>query len=123
MKKYLVTIEFRYISCIENEDTYETKEITIAIADDYEKAAAEGNKVLKFLETKYPLHQYPDGSKAVKRRFNKNDGLFGKPITSINNLAYLKTPFNFFIAITPLKHQAINRALIDVLVTLKNKDK
>ena len=99
MKKYLVTIEYRYTS----KRTYESgdnissnKTITIGIFDDFNTACIEGNKALEVLESKFNMHTYPDGRTASKERFSKNGAPFGYPKTLVTNSTYLKTPFKFY---------------------------
>ena len=52
MKKYLLTIEFRYSDAPKFEDgtTYQNKMVTIGVFDDYDTAVIEGNKALEIFE-------------------------------------------------------------------------
>jgi len=121
-EKHLVTIEFRYKSTpkSEHDSGHNKKTITIGVYDEFDKACLNGNKVLEVLESKFNLHQFPNGRKATKERFSKNGGAFGGKNSLITNLAYLKTPFQFFIKIETLKYSDINDT-IDVLLILKKE--
>ena len=50
------------------------KMITIGVYDTFDDACKNGNNLLEVLESKFELHQYPDGTKASKERFSKNLG-------------------------------------------------
>lgn len=121
MEKYLVKIEFRYSDAPETEDgsTSRNKMVTIGVYDTFEDACLNGNNMLKTLESKFELHQFPDGSKALKKRFSKNGGCFGSKNTLISNLAYLKTPFEFYAKIETLKYTPIDEAIKDVVISSK----
>ena len=73
------------------------------------------NKVLEFLESKFALHTYPDGRKANKDRFGKNNGCFGSANRLITQLAYLRTPFDFYAKITQLKYNDVDETITEVL--------
>lgn len=113
MEKYLVRIEFRYYDAPETEDgiTSKSKKVTIGVYDTFEDACQNGNNLLEVLESKFELHQFPDGSKASKERFSKNGGCFGSKNTLVSNLAYLKTPFDFYAKIETLKYSPIDEAI------------
>jgi len=117
MEKYLAKIEFRYYDAPETEDgnTSKNKIVTIGIYDTFEDACQNGNNLLKFLESKFKLHQFPDGSKASKQRFSKNGGCFGSKNTLVTNLAYLKTPFEFYAKIETLKYSPIDAVIENVV--------
>lgn len=117
MEKYLVRIEFRYYDAPETEDGYSSKnkKITIGVYDTFEDACKNGNNLLKVLEGKFELHQFPDGSKASKKRFSKNGGSFGSKKTLITNLAYLKTPFEFYAKIETLKYHHIDEVIENIV--------
>lgn len=116
MEKYLVRIEFRYSDAPETEgrSTYKNKMVTIGVYDTFEDACQNGNNLLKILESKFELHQFPDSRKASKERFSKNGGPFGSKNDSVTNLAYLKTPFNFYAKIETLKYSPIDEIIEDV---------
>lgn len=116
MEKYLITLEFRYLDSL-NDDDYsnKSKTITIGVYDDFEEACREGNKTLEQLESKFELHTFPDGRKANKDRFSKNGGCFGSKNTLVTNLAYLKTPFEFYAKITTLKYDSVEETVLEVL--------
>jgi hypothetical protein len=120
--KYLVQIEFRYSKAPKDEiDTdYSSKTITIGVFNDFNEAFDEGNKVLEFLESRFNLHEFPNGTKAIKERFSLNGGCFGSKKTLITNMAYLQTPFSFFAKITELKHESIDEALNYILKSVKD---
>lgn len=122
MKKYLVTIEFRYTSKREYQrggNMHIDKTITIGVFDDFKMACIEGNKALEVLESKFKLNIYSDGRTAPKERFSKNGGAFGYPKTLISNSGYLKTPFTFYAKITTLHYEDVAKAIEDVLKDLK----
>ena len=114
MKKYLVTIEFRYCDVLsdETEIAHKTKTITIGIYDEFSSACENGNDVLKTMEDKFSLHEFPDGRKADKERLSRINNL-------VSNLAYLKTPFQFYLKITDLKYVEINEAINDILESIE----
>src|SRR5690554_5505803 len=102
MKKYIVTIEFRYTEIPKSKHLsgHTNKVITIGIFDDFDQACVEGNKVLEMLESKFPLHVFPKGRGTAKReRLSKTGGPFGSENNLISDLAYLQTPFQFFVKI------------------------
>lgn len=118
MKKYLVTIEFRYTTKPKYEDergNYKNKTITIGVFDSFDIAIAEGNKALEVLEANFKLHKFPDGRNANKDRFSKNSGCFGSAKNLISNLAYLKTPFDFYAKIDTLHYEDVNETIQSVL--------
>jgi hypothetical protein len=117
MEKYIVSIEFRYKDApLEGYDyTSHTNTVTVGIYDDFEEACNSGNTLMETLEKKFELHEFPNGQKAKKERFSKNGGCFGGKHTLITNLAYLKTPFEFYAKITTLKYEPIEEKLTKVL--------
>lgn len=122
MKKYLVTIEFRYTSkrgYSSGGNISVNKTITIGVFDDFDTACIEGNKQMEILESKFKIHVFPKGDEAKKERFSKNGGCFNSPNTLISNLAYLKTPFNFFAKIDTLHYEETAQAIEEVLKDLK----
>lgn len=112
--KYLVTIEFRYcdIKNYDDEPSYISKTVTIGIYDCYNEACNYGNNILEVMENKFELHKFPDGRVAFKERLNKKNNL-------ITNLAYLKTSFQFYLKITELKYDEINKTINEVLESVK----
>lgn len=123
LEKYLVTIEFRYhhITGMENERIPKNKVVTIGVFDTFETACENGNSVLENLESKFELHQFPDGSKATKERFSKNGGCFGGKNDLVSNLAYLKTPFEFYAKIETLKYEPINEVINSLMYETENE--
>lgn len=117
MEKYLVRIEFRYSDAPETEDgsTSRNKMVTIGVYDTFEDACLNGNNMLETLESKFELHQFPDGRKASKERFSKNGGCFGSKNTLVTNLAYLKNPFEFYAKIETLKYNPIDDVIENVV--------
>lgn len=114
--KYLVTIEFRYnITSIDEfgdeYSSYISKTLTIGIYDYFDEACLRGNNILEIMESKFKLHEFPNGEKANKERFSKKNKL-------ITNLAYLKTPFQFFIKIIELKYNRIEKVIDEILKEL-----
>lgn len=112
--KYLVSLEFRYsdASIDDDESFYVTKNITIGVYDNFNEARISGNNVLEIMENKFELHEYPNGKKANRERFNKKKKL-------IANLAYLKTPFTFYAKITELNYDDIDNVIDNVLGAVK----
>jgi hypothetical protein len=110
---YLVTLDLRYAKAplirgaVPDHDTILT---TIGVYDNFDAACAAGNDVLTNLEARYPLHVYPDGRKASRsaNRFSRTGGPFGSRVTLVSNLAYLKTPFRFFVKITRLNYHDVD---------------
>ena len=121
MEKYLVKIEFRYSDAPKTEDgsTTRNKMVTIGVYDTFEDACLNGNNLLETLESKFESHQFPDGRKAPKERFSKNGGCFGGKNTLVTNLAYLKTPFEFYAKIETLKYNPIDEVIEDVVSSSK----
>jgi hypothetical protein len=122
MKKYLVTIDFKYTIKAKNEDDtdrYKTKKITVGIFEDFDLAISQGNEVLKILENHFKIHKFPNGTDASKERFGKNSGCFGYPKTLVTNLAYLKTPFAFYANIETLNCENVEETILSVLEDLK----
>lgn len=121
MEKYLVRIEFRYSDAPETEgrSTYKNKMVTIGVYDTFEDACQNGNNLLEVLESKFKLHQFPDGSKESKKRFSKNGGSFGSKNTLVTNLAYLKTPFEFYATIETLEYSPIDEVIENVVSASK----
>jgi hypothetical protein len=117
MTKELVTIEFRYLDKPKGDwdSEHKSKTITIGVFDTLDEAIVEGNKVLELLESKFELHTFPDGRKANKDRFGKNNGCFGYPQRLVTDMAYLKTPFSFFAKIEQLKYADIEQTITEVV--------
>lgn len=121
MEKHLVTIEFRYSDAPKHEGdfTCKGKTVTIGVYDTFDEACQHGNALMENLESKFQLHEYPDGRKGSRARFSKNGGCFGSKRDLISNLAYLRTPFEFYAKITTLKHDVIDDAINDVVAACK----
>lgn len=122
MDKYLLTIEFRYRIKPKHEDDYtryKDKTVTIGVYASQDEAITEGNKLLESLEDRFKIHTYPDGREAKIEKFSKNGGLFGSPVNLVTNLAYLKTPFEFFAKITTLKHEDVSNTIDVILAEIK----
>jgi len=122
MEKFLLTIEFRYRE-IPKSDIYsehKSKKIAIGVFDDFDTACVEGNKLMVNLESKFPLHVFPNGKGVAKKeRFSKNGGCFGSKKSLITNLAYLKTPFEFYAKIDTLKMDNIEETIEGVVDSIK----
>jgi len=118
--KYLLTLEFRFTSV--NKDKTDTncnnKTITLGVFDSFEDACIEGNKNLEIMESRFSLHVFPKGHFANKERFSKNGGCFNSRKNLITNLAYLKTPFDFYFKITNLNYQNIESFINDTLISV-----
>lgn len=121
MKKYLVQIEFRYLDAPKSGFNYtqHNKTITIGVFDNFNDACKNGNKYLEILESNYKIHGFPDGREAKKQRFSETGGAFGHPKNLITNLAYLKTPFDFFAKIETLNFTDINETINEVNESVK----
>ncbi len=121
MEKYLVKIEFRYSDAPKkfSNSTYENKKVTIGVYDDYDEACLNGNKLLERLESMFPIHVFPKGNEAKRERFSKNGGCFGGKNALVTNLAYLKTPFDFYASIDTLKYEPIDESIHDVVEAVK----
>lgn len=115
MEKFLVTIEFRY----ETRFCDREKVVTIGVYDTFEDACDNGNFLMETLESKYPLHEFPDGTEAKKERFSKYGGPFGTKKNSIADSAYLKTPFAFFAKITTLKFDDVDKTIGEIEAAVK----
>ena len=121
MEKYLVRIEFRYADAPKTEDEYTwiNKKITIGVYDTFDDACKNGNNLLEVLESKFELHQYPDGTKASKERFSKNGGILGGKKNLVSSLAYLRTPFEFYAKIETLEYSPIDEVIENVVSASK----
>lgn len=121
MEKYLVTIEFRYSDAPNHPDdmTSKNKMVTIGVYDSFDDACLNGNTILENLESKFAIHVFPNGSEAKRDRFSKPGGCFGSKNTLVTNLAYLKTPFEFYAKITTLKYDSIDESIDDVVNSVK----
>lgn len=121
MEKYLLTIEFRYSDApkYEGDSTAKSKTITIGVYHDFDDACKDGNKLMENLESKFQLHKFPDGRMAAKERFSKNGGCFGGKKSLITQLAYLRTPFEFYAKIDTLKYDNIDNVINDVVTATK----
>ena len=117
MKKYLVTVEFRYSDVPKTyyDCSSKSKIVTIGVYDTFEEACKNGNNLLELLESKFELHVFPDGSKASRERFSKNGGSFGSKKNLVVSLAYLKTPFDFYAKIDTLKYDDIDEVIDEVV--------
>jgi hypothetical protein len=120
-EKYLVDIEFRYSGepLYHNGSVLRNKTLAIGVYDNFEGACVAGNNLLEQLESRFPLHVFPSGKVAPKERFSKNGGCFGSKNTLVTNLAYLKTPFEFYAKITTLKFRDIDAEVDDVINSIK----
>lgn len=115
--KYLLTLEFRFTSLNKDKRNtdYNSKTITMGLFDSFEDACNEGNKNLEIMESRFSLYKFPQGHFSPKERFSKNGSCFNNRNTLITNLAYLKTPFEFYFKITDLNYQDINSFINDTL--------
>lgn len=122
MKKYLLTIEFRFQEIPKSEfcSEHKNKIITIGVFDDFNGACLEGNKLMETLENNFPLQAFPnERGVAKKERFSKNGGAFGSKKTLITDLAYLKTPFAFYAKIETLKMDGVEETIEGVINSVK----
>lgn len=116
MEKFLVTIEFRYRDAPE---LYPEKVITIGVYDTFDDACNNGNFLMQTLESKYPLHKFPNGTEAKKERFSKYGAPFRTKLTLITDTAYLKTPFVFSAKITTLKFDDVEKTIDEIEAAVK----
>ena len=117
MTKELLTIEFRYHDKPKSEDdsVHRNKTITIGVFDTLEQAIIEGNKALEVFEKHFAIHTFPNGRKANKDRFGKNNGCFGMATRLITPLAYLRCPFDFYAKIEKLTYGDVEQTITEVL--------
>lgn len=113
MKKYLVTIEFRYQDRPDNDGFGEsnTKKITIGVYDTDDEAIENGNKALEKFEKHFKLNPHYN----VKERFSKHGGCFGGSNFLISDSAWIETPFTLFANITVLDYQDVDKTINEVL--------
>lgn len=114
MKKYLLTIEFRYGDVPRDGEEliqYIRKTITIGVFNTRDEANLMGNSALEVFEGRFKLN--PNYNK--KERFSNNGGCFGNSKDLVTNLAYLQVPFDFYAKITELKYCDINTAISDAI--------
>ena len=115
MNKYLVQIQFRY-------NSYESKTRTIGVYETFEEACEHGNNLLKQLESRFPIHVFPDsGREAEKERFSLNGGAFRSKNVLVTDLAYLKTPFSFFAKISTLNYEPVDSTIDTILEEIKRR--
>lgn len=76
-----------------------------------EEAIAEGNKAMEVFEKHFKLNPHWNR----KKRFSKNGGCFGYPISLISALGYLRTPFEFYAQIEQLKYNDVDETIAEVL--------
>lgn len=115
MDKHLLSIEFRYHVIDEDQRVFKSQEVTMGIYDTFDDACFNGNKLLETLEEQFEFHKFPDGKSASKERFSKNGGPFGTKKNLITNLAYLKTPFEFYAKIKTVKYLPIDKTIDDIV--------
>jgi hypothetical protein len=125
MEKFLVSIEFRYNDAPRYADggTHQNKEVTIGVFETFGAACAAGNKLMEEMESRFKLHRFPNGSEAAKERFSLHGGPFHSKKDLITDLAYMKTPFNFFASIKTLRFDEIDTAINDVLAAVDRHKK
>ena len=116
MKRYLLTIEFRYSDAPKFEDSSSSrnKKVTIGVFDNYDTAAIEGNKAMEEFEKHYKLHTFPNGRVATKERFSKKGGCFGCEKNLISPIAYLQTNFDFYAKIETLHYLDLEETIKEV---------
>lgn len=106
--KYLVRLELRYNDSPNDiGSTHRNNVITLGVFDHVEEAYNCGNEALEELEKHYSLNKNWNR----RERFSKNGGAFGSAKHLITDLAYLVTPFSFFMSIETLKHTPIMEAI------------
>lgn len=113
MKKYLVTLEFRYsyIEEPEHDIFHRSRTITLGVFDTMGDACENGNKALEILESKFELN--PAYNR--RERLSKNGGCFGGAKNLVTNLGYLNTPFQFFLKVTTLSFESVETAVAEVM--------
>ena len=113
MEKFLVTMEYRYKDAPDwSDSTYREKVDTIGVFNNIQEAIEEGNKVLIELEKHFEIN--PNYNR--KDRLSKNNRL-------ISNLAYLVTPFTFFLKVEKLKYNDCKDSIKEVLQSIENYKK
>lgn len=120
-ESYLVDIEFRYNDKKPEKDDYDyvSKTVTIGVFDTLEEANEEGNKMIETLEKHFELHKFHQGHYAARERFSKNGGCFGSRNDLITNLAFLKTPFDFYAHVKKLKHLDLEEMITEAVAGCK----
>lgn len=117
MEKHLVTIQFSYMDKPYNEhfSGNTSKTITIGVFETIDEAIEQGNKALEVLEANFDLNDAWN----KKNRFSKTGGPYNWPKILVTNLAYLKTPFEFYAKITKLEHVDVQVTVDEVLKAIK----
>ena len=109
---YLTTINLRYHDAPKPDSDnaqYIDKTITLGVFDTREQANDAGNAALEVLEKHFKLNPHYN----KKERFSSKGGLWGSPKGLITNLAYIKTPFDFYATVTPLVYADVEQTILD----------
>ena len=110
MDKYLVTLEFRYNDAPTGSRGYSSRitTVTVGVFDNIETACDEGNKQLEILEAKFELNP----NWMVKERLSPRNRL-------VTNIAYLRTPFDFYAQVTTLRYLNTEETIENVLTSIE----
>jgi hypothetical protein len=95
MKKYLLTFEIRPRSPF----SYDDKTVALGMYDTYENACDMGNKLLELMESRFPLHVFPNGNTKKERFGYYNFEQYKQKHNIVSNSGYLETPFTFYAKI------------------------
>lgn len=117
MKKYLLTFEIRR--------PYNDKTVSLGMYDTYEDACNVGNEFLRLMESRFPLHVFPNGD-TKKERFGYYDlEEYQCKHNIVSNLAYLQTPFIFYAKIETINFVEFNEinGIIDDVLNKQQKAK
>lgn len=111
-EKYRLTIEFRFHR--QKDGKYITKQLDIGEYSTFDDACFQGNLLLEKMEGRFERHKYPNGDFAPKQRLGIT--LFENcKIDLVAESAYLKTPFSFFMKVTPVTHGNFDNYLNTIL--------
>lgn len=80
--------------------------------DDQDQALNAGNEALRELEKLFPMHVFPNGEEAPKQKLSRINSI-------VSEMAYLKTPFNFYMKIETIFKNTIGEFVGSVLADLK----
>lgn len=112
-KIFKVSVEVRYyVNGYDGDKVYRTVKNLIGVYDDQDQALNAGNEALRELEKLFPMHVFPNGQEAPKQRLSRI-------ISIVSNLAYLKTPFDFYMEIETIFKNPIEEFVGSVLADLK----
>jgi hypothetical protein len=91
--------------------------------DTYEDACNAGNEFLRLLESRFPLHVFPDGNTKKERFGYYNAGGYQNKYSIISNSGYLETPFTFYAKIQTIDFVELNEIDNIINTTLDKLEK